>query len=105
MTRYGTLRTWAVVLKLAGFFAVIFTIIGSIIWAFEVDGVWQTLGVIFLGAPIAIFISTWARSGRRSTRSRTSATRSRPDGKRLRCARRPRRAHRRPAYAGSSSGA
>jgi UPF0716 family protein affecting phage T7 exclusion len=67
------------VLKLAGFFAVIFTIIGSIIWAFEVDGVWQTLGVIFIGAPIAIFISTWrSRSGRRSRRSPTSATRSRP---------------------------
>ena len=60
MTRYGTLRTWAVVLKLAGFFAVIFSIIGSIIWAFEVEGFWQTLGVIFIGAPIAIFISTWA---------------------------------------------
>jgi hypothetical protein len=60
MTRYGTLRTWAVVLKVAGFFAVIFAIIGSIIWAVEVEGFWETLGVIFLGAPIAIFISTWA---------------------------------------------
>ena len=44
----------------AGFFAVIFTIIGWIIWAFEVDGFWETLGVIFIGAPIAIFFSTWA---------------------------------------------
>jgi hypothetical protein len=60
MTRYGTLRTWSMLLKLAGFFAVIFTIIGSIVWAFEVDGFWQTIGVIFLGGPIAIFISTWA---------------------------------------------
>ena len=52
MTRYGTLRTWAVVLKLVGVFAVIFTTIGSIIWAFEVDGFWETLGVIFIGAPL-----------------------------------------------------
>jgi hypothetical protein len=60
MTRYGTLRTWALVLKVVGFFAVIFAIIGSIIWAFEVEGFWETLGVIFIGGPIAIFIATWA---------------------------------------------
>ena len=60
MTRHGTLRTWALVLKVVGFFAVVFTLIGSVVWAFEVDGFWQTLGVIFIGAPLAIFISTWA---------------------------------------------
>ena len=60
MTRYGTLRTWAFVLKLAGVFAVVFSIIGWIIWAFEVEGVWETLGVIFIGGPVAVFISTWA---------------------------------------------
>jgi hypothetical protein len=60
MTRSGTLRTWALVLKVVGFFAVIFTIFGSIVWAFEVEGFWQTLGVLLIGAPIAIFISTWA---------------------------------------------
>ena len=60
MTRYGTLRTWSLVLKIVGFFAVIFAIIGSIIWAFEVEGVWETLGVIFIGAPISIFLATAA---------------------------------------------
>jgi hypothetical protein len=60
MTRYGTLRTWALVLKVVGFFAVVFTLIGSIIWAFEVEGAWETLGVIFIGAPVAIFLSTGA---------------------------------------------
>ena len=66
MTRYGTLRTWAVVLKLVGFFAVIFAIIGSIIWAFEVEGFWQTLGVIFIGAPdrdLHLDVGDRARSG------------------------------------------
>lgn len=59
MTRYGTLRTWAVVLKVAGFFMVVLTLFGVIVWAFEVDGFWQTLGVIFIGAPFAIFVATW----------------------------------------------
>ena len=59
MTRYATLRTWALVLKVAGFFMVVFTLFGVVVWAFEVEGFWQTLGVIFIGAPIAIFVSTW----------------------------------------------
>ena len=60
MTRYGTLRTWALVLKVFGFFLVVFTLFGVIVWAFEVDGFWETLGVIFIGAPVAIFVSTWS---------------------------------------------
>ena len=59
MTRYGTLRTWSLLLKIMGVFMVIFTLFGVIVWAFEVDGFWQTLGVIFIGAPFALFISTW----------------------------------------------
>ena len=59
MTRYATLRTWALVLKVAGFFMVVFTLFGVVVWAFEVQGFWQTLGVIFIGAPVAIFVSTW----------------------------------------------
>ncbi len=59
MTRYATLRSWALVLKVAGFFMVVFTLFGVIVWAFEVEGFWQTLGVIFIGAPVALFISTW----------------------------------------------
>ena len=59
MTSYGTLRTWALVLKVAGFFMVVFTLFGVVVWAFEVEGFWQTLGVIFIGAPLALFVSTW----------------------------------------------
>ena len=59
MTRYATLRTWATVLKVAGFFMVVFALFGVVVWAFEVEGFWQTLGVIFIGAPVAIFVSTW----------------------------------------------
>ena len=59
MTSYGTLRTWALVLKVAGFFMVVFTLFGVVVWAFEAEGFWQTLGVIFVGAPLALFVSTW----------------------------------------------
>ena len=59
MTRYGTLRTWAAVLKFAGLLMVVLTLFGVVVWAFEVDGFWETLGVIFIGAPVAIFVSTW----------------------------------------------
>jgi hypothetical protein len=38
---------------------VVLTLFGVVVWAFEVDGFWQTIGVIFIGAPVAIFISTW----------------------------------------------
>jgi hypothetical protein len=42
-----------------GVIGVILVAIGTIVWAFEVEGVWATLGVIFLGAPLAIFLATW----------------------------------------------
>jgi hypothetical protein len=28
------------------------------VWAFEADGFWQTLGVLLLGGPVAIFLAT-----------------------------------------------
>lgn len=58
MTHYGTLRFWALVLTIMGILGVIMAAIGTIIWAFEVDGFWQTLGVLLLGGPIAIFLAT-----------------------------------------------
>jgi uncharacterized membrane protein YccF (DUF307 family) len=32
--------------------------VGAIVWAFEVDGFWQTLGVLCIGLPVAVFIAT-----------------------------------------------
>ena len=59
MTHYGTLRTWSLVLKLVGFFGLIFAAVGAVVWAFEVEGFWQTLGVIFIGTPFVLFVATW----------------------------------------------
>ena len=33
-------------------------VVGTIIWAIEVEGVWETLGVVLIGAPVAIFLAT-----------------------------------------------
>jgi hypothetical protein len=58
MTHYGTLRLWAALLTLIGVLALIFAGIGTIVLAFEADGFWQTLGVLFIGGPVAIFLAT-----------------------------------------------
>ncbi len=58
MTNYGTLRAWAFIATLVGVFGMILAAIGAIVWAFEVDGFWQTIGVLLIGLPVAVFIAT-----------------------------------------------
>lgn len=58
MTHYGTLRAWAFIATLVGVFGMIASAIGAIVWAFEVDGLWPTLGVLLVGLPVAVFIAT-----------------------------------------------
>lgn len=58
MTNYGTLRLWAAFLTIVGFLGVVSAAIGTVIWAIEVDGFWQTIGVILIGAPVALFLAT-----------------------------------------------
>jgi hypothetical protein len=58
MTQYGTLRTWAALLTFFGVLSVLAAAAGTIIWAIEVDGLWQTLGVVLIGGPISIFLAT-----------------------------------------------
>jgi cation transport ATPase len=58
MTNYGTLRLWAAVLSFIGVVGVVLTLIGTIIWAFEVEGFWQTIGVLLIGGPLALFLAT-----------------------------------------------
>ncbi len=58
MTHYGTLRVWAALLTIIGMLSIVFAAFGTIVWAIEVDGFWQTLGVIFIGAPVTIFLAT-----------------------------------------------
>jgi hypothetical protein len=58
MTHYGTLRMWAAVLTLVGTVGVVLAGIGTVIWAIEVEGFWQTVGVLLIGGPLSIFLAT-----------------------------------------------
>jgi hypothetical protein len=58
MTQYGTLRLWSTFLVLVGVVGLIAAAIGTIIWAFEVEGFWQTIGVLLIGGPVALFFAT-----------------------------------------------
>jgi hypothetical protein len=58
MTQYGTLRLWAAVLQVLGVLGVIAAAAGTVIWAIEVDGFWQTLGVLLIGGPVSLFLAT-----------------------------------------------
>jgi hypothetical protein len=58
MTHYGALRVWAVVLSFFGVLGVLAAVAGTIIWAIEVDGFWETLGVLLIGGPVSIFLAT-----------------------------------------------
>jgi len=58
MTQYGTLRMWAAFLTFFGVLSVLGAAAGTVIWAIEVDGLWQTLGVILVGAPVSVFLVT-----------------------------------------------
>lgn len=59
MSRYKTLRTWAMFLMVLGAISVASATIGVIAWAVAVEGFWETVGVILFGAPIALLLATW----------------------------------------------
>jgi hypothetical protein len=59
MGRYKTLRTWAMFLMFLGVISVMMASIGVVSLAVAVDGFWDTVGVIFLGAPIALLVASW----------------------------------------------
>jgi hypothetical protein len=58
MTQYGTLRMWAAVLSIVGTAGVILATAGTIVWAVEVDGFWETVGVLLVGGPVSILLAT-----------------------------------------------
>ena len=58
MTQYGTLRMWAAFLTFFGILSVLAAVAGTIIWAIEVDGGWETLGVVLIGGPVSVFLAT-----------------------------------------------
>jgi hypothetical protein len=59
MTRYATLRTWASVLKIIGVVGMVFAGLGVVSAAIAVEGFWETMGVIFFGAPVVLLLASW----------------------------------------------
>jgi hypothetical protein len=59
MSRYKTLRMWSTVLKMLGVIGVISAGFGVVSWAIAVEGFWDTMGVIFLGAPLVLLFAAW----------------------------------------------
>ncbi|MBA3374646.1 MAG: hypothetical protein H0U00_02325 [Actinobacteria bacterium] len=49
---------WAAVLTFFGVLSILAAAAGTVIWAIEVDGLWKTLGVLLIGAPVSIFLAT-----------------------------------------------
>ena len=59
MSRYKTLRTWSLFLLVLGVLSIVSAGIGVVSWAIAVDGFWETLGVILLGAPFVLLLAAW----------------------------------------------
>jgi hypothetical protein len=58
MTQYGTLRLWAVFLTFIGILSMLAAVAGTIVWAIEVEGFWQTIGVLLIGGPASLFFAS-----------------------------------------------
>jgi hypothetical protein len=60
MTQYGTLRVWAALLTFVGVVGTIAAVTGTIVWAFEVNGFWQTFGVLLFGVSVSVILGVLA---------------------------------------------
>ncbi|HLF67721.1 MAG TPA: hypothetical protein VI503_00135 [Gaiellaceae bacterium] len=56
MTQYGTLRTWAAFLQVLAVLGFVLAGAGTVIWAIEVDGTWETIGRLLLGGAVSVFL-------------------------------------------------
>ena len=59
MTNYGVLRLWAAVLTFFGVLGLVGAAVGTVIWAIEVEGFWQTIGIVLLGGSLSLFLATF----------------------------------------------
>jgi hypothetical protein len=58
MTHYGTLRVWAAFLSIVGVLGALMAAVGTIIWAIEVEGSWETIGRLLIGGAVSVFLAT-----------------------------------------------
>jgi hypothetical protein len=69
MTNYGTLRVWAATLSFVGTLGLVAALAGTIVWAFEVEGFWRTLGVLLFGGAASAVIGIAALAIARALRA------------------------------------
>jgi hypothetical protein len=60
MTQFGTLRVWAAWLSFLGTLGMLSALAGTIVWAFEVNGSWRTLGVLLFGGAASVVLGVAA---------------------------------------------
>jgi hypothetical protein len=58
MTQYGALRVWAAFLTIVGTLGAVMAGVGTVIWAVEVEGAWETIGRLLIGGAVSIFLAT-----------------------------------------------
>jgi hypothetical protein len=56
--QYGALRVWAAFLTILGVLGLLAAAAGTVIWAIEVEGFWETIGVILIGGPVSLFLAS-----------------------------------------------
>jgi len=59
MSRYKTLRTWAIFVMALGVISMVSAAVGVIAWAVAEEGFWDTLAVILFGGPVALLLAAW----------------------------------------------
>lgn len=60
MTQFGMLRVWAALVAVVGGLGAALAAAGTLVWAFEVDGFWQVLGVLLVGGSVTAFLGALA---------------------------------------------
>ena len=56
MTQYATLRQLAALLTVVGGLGAVMAATGTVIWAVEVEGAWETIGRLLIGGAVSIFL-------------------------------------------------
>jgi hypothetical protein len=59
MSRYKTLRTWSAFLIALGILSTVAAAFGVVAWAVAVEGFWETLAAVFIGAPFVLLLAAW----------------------------------------------
>jgi hypothetical protein len=58
MSQYGALRVWAAFLSIVGLLGAVLAAVGTVIWAIEVEGSWETIGRLLIGGAVSVFLAT-----------------------------------------------